>query len=1136
MEPEGHEADIAVVGMSCRFPGAGDPAAFWANLRGGVESISFFSDEELRAAGYPESMLRDPSFVPAYGIVADPCAFDAAFFGITPREAQVIDPQHRVFLECAWSALEDAGYDSARFPGAIGLYAGCGFSTYMARVMADPEVAASVPHRLVIQGNDKDFLTTRTSYKLGLRGPSVAVQTACSTSLVAIHLACQSLLNRECDLALAGGASLSPYQAGGYLYQEGGIVSPDGHCRAFDAEAAGTVGGSGAGVVVLKRVADALRDGDTIHAVVRGSAINNDGAGKMGFTAPSVEGQAAVVAEALALAGLDPSDVSYIEAHGTGTPLGDPVEASALKEVFRGVPEGAVALGAVKTNIGHLDTAAGVAGFIKTVLALEHGEMPPTLHFRSPHPEAGLEGSPFFVNASLREWKRNGAPRRAGVSSLGIGGTNAHVVLEEAPAAAPSVPADAPQLLVLSARSEAALERMRGNLAAHLEANPALPLADVAFTLQEGRAAHLYRWAAAVRDGGEAREALTAPRKPMGRRAADPAPPVAFLFPGQGTQYAGMARELYEREPVFRAEIDRCAAVLTPLLETDLRAALFPSDEGRDEADALLRQTRCTQPALFAVEYALARLWMSWGVRPASMLGHSIGEYVAAALAGVFAPEAALRLVAARGRLMQALPAGAMLAVPLPEAEVAPLLAGRLSLAAVNSGQHCVVSGSPEEVDGVEALLEERGVAARRLHTSHAFHSADMDPILDEFAAEVRRARPATPALPFLSNVTGDWITPAEAADPGYWVRHLRQTVRFADGVGRLLQDPALVLLEVGPGETLGTFARRHPDADAGRVVVRSLAKAGQPEPADVALRNAAGALWAAGAVLDWSAVRGPRPGRRVPLPTYPFERTVAVVPPRPRAAAPAPEASAAPAAETPAVPAPEAPAAPAAGAPAASTSSSPVISQPMALPVTTASVPVPDKASRVAAVLTGVVAQLVGVEPGQLDPDASFLEFGVDSLLLMQLSRTVERRFGVRVPFRRLLEGLASIGELSAHLAREVPDDAFPPPAPEPAPAPAAAAPAPAPAAAEAAPATAPAANGATAPAPVAVNRLPALPPAGAGDGSSLQDIVTRQLALMHAQLVLLAGAPLAEASAPAAAESAAPAPAAPVETPHPA
>ncbi|HVH12979.1 MAG TPA: polyketide synthase, partial [Longimicrobium sp.] len=422
VEAEGVREDaIAVVGMSCRFPGADGPAAFWKNLREGVESITFFSDEELLAAGFPAALLADPSFVPAYGALADPCAFDAGFFGITQREAQVIDPQQRVFLECAWSALEDAGCDPARFPGAIGMYAGCGFSAYISTVLADPEVCAAVPYRLIIQGNDKDFLTTRASYKLGLRGPSVSVQTACSTSLVAIHLACQSLLNRECDLALAGGASLGPRQVSGYLYEEGGIVSPDGHCRAFDARAAGTVGGAGAGVVALKRLADALRDGDLIHAVVRGSAINNDGAEKVGFTAPSVEGQAAVVAEALALAGLEPSDVSYVEAHGTGTPLGDPVEAAALREVFRGVPAGSCALGAVKTNVGHLDTAAGVAGFIKTVLALEHGELPPTLHFQSPHPESGLEGSPFFVNAVLREWKANGTPRRAGVSSLGIG-------------------------------------------------------------------------------------------------------------------------------------------------------------------------------------------------------------------------------------------------------------------------------------------------------------------------------------------------------------------------------------------------------------------------------------------------------------------------------------------------------------------------------------------------------------------------------------------------------------------------------------------------------------------------------------------------------------------------------------------
>ncbi|MBB4634032.1 non-ribosomal peptide synthetase/type I polyketide synthase [Longimicrobium terrae] len=1079
-QQEDRESDIAVVGMSGRFPGARDTDEYWKNLSAGVESITFFAQDELVRAGIAPELLRDPRFVGAHGALDDAFAFDAGFFGVSQREAQVLDPQHRVFLECAWGALEDAGVDPARFAGDIGVYAGSGFSPYLSWVMADPEIASSVPGELAVFSNDKDFLTTRVSYRLGLRGPSVVVQTACSTSLVAIHLACQSLLNRECDVALAGGVSIWPDQVGGYLYQEGGIKSPDGHCRSFDADAAGTIVGSGAGVVALKRMVDALRDGDTIHAVVRGSAINNDGAEKIGFTAPSVQGQARAITEAVALAGVDPSEISYVETHGTATPLGDPIEIAALRSAFGPAAKASVALGAVKSNIGHLDTAAGVAGFIKTVLALKHRALPPTLHFRSANPETGLDDSPFYVNAQLRPWESDGAPRMAGVSSFGIGGTNAHVVLEEAPEAAAPPATDAPQLIALSARSEAALERMRANLAAHLEQNPGLALADVAYTLQDGRAEHPYRWAAAARDVDAVREALARPAS-AARRAAGRTPPVAFLFPGQGSQYAGMGRELYEREPVYRAEIDRCAALLAPALEMDLRHALFPAAGGEDEANALLRETRITQPALFVTEYALARLWMSRGVQPESMLGHSIGEYVAACLAGVFSLEAALRLVAARGRLMQSLPAGAMLAVPMPETELAALLPASLSMAAVNGAAHCVVSGGMAEIDAMEALLAGRGVDARRLHTSHAFHSAAMEPILAAFAGEVRAARPAAPSIPFLSNVTGDWITAAQATDAGYWVRHLRETVRFGDGVARLLEDADRVLLEVGPGETLGTFARRSAGG-AGRVIVRSLPRPDRPAPADLAFLDAAGALWAAGVALDWSAPRGGQARRKLHLPTYPFERTVHRV--QPRAAA-----SPAPAAETP-MPDPVRSDAP----------RSPELTQP---PVHTEPTRLSGRLSRIVLHLTESFARLLGTGPGEIDPAAEFLDLGADSLLLMQLSRNVETAYGVRVPFRRLLGELATIDALAEHLEGEVAAD-FALPGEEPA-----------------APAPAEAVHDAPA---APVNQVPAMAivsaPAAAqaqaqvqvaAGGSAMQDLFAQQLAIMQRQLELISGAPAA-------------------------
>jgi amino acid adenylation domain-containing protein len=1083
MEMEDRIAEIAVVGMSGRFPGARSVAEFWSNLAGGVESISFFTPGELLAEGLAPEVVADPCFVPAHGAMAGAYAFDASFFGVTPAEARAMDPQQRVFLECAWSALEDAGCDPARFPGPIGVYAGSGASGYLSRVLDDAETVETVGVKVALFGNEKDYLTTRASYKLGLRGPSVAVQTACSTSLVAIHVACQALLGRECDLALAGGVGISGGQVAGYTWQEGGILAPDGHCRAFDARAGGTVGGSGAGVVALKRMADALRDGDSIYAVVKGSAINNDGTAKVGFTAPSVEGQAAAISEALAAAGVDPSTVGYVEAHGTGTALGDPIEIAALTEVFGAEPRHApCALGAVKTNIGHLDAASGVAGFIKTVLALKHRTLPPTLHFTSPNPETGLEGSPFVVNTELREWAGNGTPRRAGVSSFGMGGTNAHAVLEEAPELPPTPPTDAAQLLVLSARTGAALARMRQNLAGHLAENPGLPLADAAFTLQEGRAAFRHRWAAVARTHAEAGDALagTAQRRPAERRAAERTPPVAFLFPGQGTQYAGMARELYAREPVFRREVDRCAALLAGDLGMDLRASLFPPAGGEDEADELLRQTCFTQPALFTVEYALAKTWMAWGVEPESMIGHSVGEYVAACLAGVFTPEAALRLVAARGRLMGELPGGAMMAVPLPEAEVRAHLAGRMAIAAVNGAASCVVSGVTDELDELEARLAGGGIEARRLHTSHAFHSAAMDPILDAFAAEVRRARPAAPSLPFVSNVTGDWITAGEATDPAYWVRHLRETVRFADGVARLLEDPSRVLLEVGPGEALGTFARRSADG-AGRVIVKSLPRADRPDGADLAMLEAAGALWTAGVAADWAALRGPGARRRVPLPTYPFEQTEYRVAPR-RAA-------------------PSAPADARAIVPAPGTDASPEPSETVATETTQA----PDRLARITARVAELFARLLGVQPAELDPGLTFLEQGADSLLLMQASRTVESAFGVRVPFRLLLDGLSTLADLAAHLEREAPPEADP--APE----------APAPAAVQVpvlALAIAANGHGSNGHAPNGHGSNGHHLPVN-GDASGLEAILNTQLAIMQQQLELLRGA--AHPAAPA-------------------
>ncbi len=871
----GSGMEIAVIGMAGRFPGAGSIDELWRNLCRGVESLAPLGAAELGRV--PPALRRSPHFVPVAGTVADCDLFDAAFFGVNPREAELIDPQHRLFLECCWHAFEHAGHDPERYRGVVGVYAGCRLNAYLWHIYSNPDLAQAAGGLAPQVANEKDYLATRVSYKLDLGGPSVTVQSACSTSLVAVHLACQGLLSGECDMALAGGVALRIPEVG-YVAASGDVNSPDGHVRAFDAKAGGTVFASGMGVVVLKRLADALADGDTVHAVVRGSAVTNDGAQKVGFTAPGIDGQVRVVRAALTVAEVEPDEISYVEAHGTGTPVGDPIEVAALTRVFRErtSARGFCALGTVKTNVGHLGAAAGVTGLIKTVMALEHREIPPSLWFESPNPQIDFAASPFFVNTRLRPWAAGGAPRRAGVSAFGMGGTNAHVIVEEAPAAAATGPSRPWQLLLLSARSETALAAATANLAGHLEAHPEIDLADVAYTLQVGRAVHEHRRLALCRDAGEARrllaagdgEALATDFTAAHDRQA------AFLFSGQGAQYAGMGRGLYTAEPVFRATVDACCELLAPRLGFDLREVLLDDDEDAGDATAAerLAQTSVTQPALFVVEYALARLWMAWGIVPRAMLGHSIGEYVAACLAEVMTLDDALGLVAERGRLMQALPAGAMLAVPLPEEELAPLLGGGLALAAVNAPGRCVVSGPHEAVAALGATLGARGVAARPLRTSHAFHSAMMEPALAPFAARCAGVELRPPRIPYLSNVSGAWVTAAEATDPGYWARHMRQAVRFADGVRELCKDPRLVLLEVGPGQTLAALARQHPER-RGRAVLSSLRHPRERQDDQAFLLRTLGQLWLAGVAPDWSGFYAGERRRRVPLPPYPFER-----------------------------------------------------------------------------------------------------------------------------------------------------------------------------------------------------------------------------------------------------------------------
>ncbi len=853
--------EIAIIGMACRFPGASSIEAFWDNLKRGVESVSALTEEEL--AELPKEIVSNPNFVNASGQIKDIDLFDAAFFGLTPAEATATDPQQRLMLECAWEAFESAGYSPQG--QAVGVFAGAGESQYRDLLRADQGLINSLGDIQLAIGTGKDHIAPRLSYLLDLRGPSVPVNTACSTSLVAVHMACRSLLNFECDMALAGGVSLGLQS--GYVYQESSILSPDGMCRAFDAEARGTVPGSGAGVVLLKRLDEALADGDAIHAVIQGSAVNNDGNAKVGYTAPSVEGQRQVIEQALATTGVSPEQISYIETHGTGTPLGDPIEIEALRQVFseggsNNFATATCALGAVKTNIGHLDSAAGVAGLIKTALCLRNRTLVPSLHFNKPNPQLDLERSPFYVNTETTAWLQE--QRFAGVSSFGIGGTNAHVVLSEPPQVAAPGPSRSWQVLTLSAKSESALLRKRADLVNFIEDSPGFSLADVAFTLNMGRKPLPVRQSVVCSDRNEALAALSDGRQKPVALETGVRHSVVFLFPGQGKAYPELGRHLYHQEPSFRHAADFCCNRLAALIGADLRQLLFIADTLSEQ----IYRPLFWQPALFVIEYALARLWMSWGIVPAAMVGHSLGEYVAATLAGVLDVEDALALVAERARATERLEPGAMLAMPVAEAEITPYIPyikDRVSLAAVNAPQLCVLAGPTADIERLQMQLAHLNPIP--LQATHAFHSVLVEPVMQPLTRLANTIKLHKPRIPYLSNVTGTWIRDEEATDPEYWARHVRQTVRFSNCMEEIMRTSGRILLEVGPGKVLTDLVRRSfPDAQA----VSSF-KAGVPDGRAVA--EALGQLWMAGATVDWKAYYKGEKRHRVALPAYPFER-----------------------------------------------------------------------------------------------------------------------------------------------------------------------------------------------------------------------------------------------------------------------
>ncbi|MDX2158549.1 MAG: SDR family NAD(P)-dependent oxidoreductase [Hyphomicrobiaceae bacterium] len=873
---------VAIVGMAGRFPAARTTRELWRLLADGREATTWLGDDELIAAGANPDDLRLANYVKAAMVLPDMEMFDAGFFGFSPREAAILDPQHRHFLECCWEALEDAGHVPRTFEGAIGVFGGCGMQAYMAEhLLPNRKLRESVGLFLLRHtGNDKDFLTTRVSYLLDLKGPSIGVQTACSTSLVAVHMACQSLLAGECDMALAGGVSIELPHAQGYIAAEGEILSPTGHCAAFDDDAKGTIFGSGAAVLVLRRLEDALADGDAIRAVILGTAVNNDGAGKAGYLAPSVDGQARAAAEAVAIAGVPAASIDYIEAHGTGTVIGDPIELTALSQVYgAGATAGSIGIGSVKTNIGHLDTAAGAASLIKVVLGMEHGSIPASLNFKRPNSRFDFAMSPFAVAATARAWTRTARPRRAAVNSLGVGGTNAHIVIEEPPVTAPASrtadTADDFVLVTLSAKTPAALDGLVGKWQDFL-ANDHRPfsLADAAYTTQIGREAFPHRLAVATRSKACLVDALAGrgPRRAARGTAQGIAPTVVFMFPGGGAQYPGAARGLYHAIPAFRSAADRCLALLPPDA-TSLGGLLFGKEADAPGAGEKLEHPLLSILAVFTVSYALARTWESLGVAPAAVLGHSAGDYAAAVVAGVMSLEDAIGLVAMRGEIFAALPPGAMLSVQIDEAELRRHAGSDLDVAVLNGPGLGVVSGTIACIEALKVRLDAAGIDNSRVRIGVAAHSRMLDPFLERFRTRLASILLSPPRLPMISSLTGDWADPSAIATPEHWVRHLRETVRFGDGLATVLAKPGRVLLEVGSGQGLSALARLAEGKEKPRAIISSTRSVIEADDDLAVLAVAAGALWANGTTVDLAQLRGPGPHRRMPLPTYAFER-----------------------------------------------------------------------------------------------------------------------------------------------------------------------------------------------------------------------------------------------------------------------
>ena len=1118
VQPAAALEPIALIATAGRFPGAADVEQFWDHLVLGRETIRFFDDQTLDAA-VGQALRKDPAYVRARGVLDEIDQFDAAFFGIAPREADLMDPQQRVFLEICWECIERAGYVPDQCEGTVGVFGGMHNATYFQQHVATrPDLVEKAGAFQTMLGNEKDYVATRVANRLNLMGPAVSLNTACSTSLVAVVQAFHALRTRQCDMALAGGVSIQCPPNTGYLYEEGAMLSPDGHTRSFDAAAQGTVFSDGAAVVLLKRLSDALADGDTIHAVLHGAAINNDGGAKASFTAPGLDGQTAVIRAALATAQFDARSIGYVEAHGTATPMGDPIEVEALTRAYQQDTDGLgyCTLGSLKSNVGHMVIAAGAAGLIKAALALHHELTPPTVHFRAPNPAIDFEATPFRVSGRLEPWPRGSQPRRAAVSSFGVGGTNAHVVLEEAPFQAPSDAAAGPQVLLLSARSQAALDKAGARLADHLAHYPELSLADVAHTLRVGRKAFAFRSVTVADSATDAIDTLRTAGARWHAKAATGAyarQPV-LMFPGQGAQYPRMGQTLRATLPVFREAFDACMDAFEGAIEGDLRACLASHD-----ANALAA-TGMTQPATFAVEYALARQVLSLGLQPTAFIGHSVGEFVAAVLAGVMRLEDAARLVARRGALMQALPAGAMLSVRLPAATLDARLAQRtgtgLSIAADNAPGLCVVAGPTDAIAALAAELEAEGVACRCLQTSHAFHSTMMDAAVAPFEALVREVALRAPTMPIFSTRTGRMLEAAEATDPGYWAGHLRDTVRFSGAVTQALQAlPHAVFVEVGPRNGLSTLVRQHGLAVEGArtapVAVSVLGADVRDEARSWCL--AAGQLWTLGAEIDLSPLDPRQRKLRVRLPTYPFERKrhwVDIAPALPAASA-AFAASAAPL-----IPTSHAP-------------SEPLMRTPASTSLSTS------RRSTIGASLRTLFEDISGLDMSQAQGTMSFAELGLDSLTLTQAATQVKKQFKVNLSFRQLMESCRSLDALAAFV-----DQAMPAEAVEPAAASDVAAIPSTTAQVHPAARTAPAASTTSTQQFAAASGTATGTGTSTGAGSALTQLIAQQMQLMQQQLALLsqplsAGDTASQPDAPATAPALAPLTAQPTDTPAP-